>query len=86
MGGLHLNVKNGTSREVQYYNTNIQDYEGDQKKLFNTVDKLLNRGKPTALPEHDKLTNRKPQLNHLHALLSQMCIFMYQYVHVITST
>ena len=36
------------AEKSQYYNNNVQECEGDQKKLFNIVDKLLNRGKSDA--------------------------------------
>ena len=41
--------------QVKYYNNKVEECSGDQKKLFSIVDKLLNKGKSTALPEHDNL-------------------------------
>ena len=34
----------------RYYNSEVQECQGDQKKLFNIVDKLLRRGEPNAMP------------------------------------
>ncbi len=44
-----------TIEKKRYYNKQITDCDGDQKKLFNIVDNLLNRKKPTALPQHNDL-------------------------------
>ena len=44
-------------KKSNYYNNGKgQECERDQKRLFQVADKLLNRGKPTALPQHDNLT------------------------------
>ena len=49
-------VKNLIETEKsQYYNSKVEECEGDQKKLFNVVDKLLHKSKSTALPQHDNL-------------------------------
>ena len=50
------NVNNLINEEKKYYNYKINDCEGDQKKLFSIVDSLLNRKKPTSLPQHDNLS------------------------------
>jgi hypothetical protein len=52
------NVKDLIDNEkAKFYNGKISDCEGDQKKLFSIVDDLLNRGKPTSLPQHDSLSD-----------------------------
>ena len=40
-----------------YYNNKFKECDGDQKQLFKLVDKLLSRGKPTYLPQHDTMTD-----------------------------
>ena len=41
--------------KAQYYNSKVTECGGDQKKLFNVVNKLLNKGKSSSLPQHDNL-------------------------------
>ena len=69
-----------TSEKLNYYNKKLEEWEGHQQKLFQVVDKLLNQGKQTALPEqdnlkelvnnfsyffHDKIEKIRNSLNHL---------------------
>ena len=62
-------VKELTEAEKsQHYNSKVQEYQGDRKKLFNihVVDKLLNRGQPNTMPQHEssqQLLNILPRQN-----------------------
>ena len=41
------------TEKAAFYNEKIHECEGDQKKLFSIIDKLLNRGSSSKLPQHD---------------------------------
>jgi exonuclease III len=43
------------SEKSHYYNEKVEECEGDQKKLFSIVDKLLNKNQPSAMPQHDSV-------------------------------
>ena len=51
-----VNVQNLLDEAKQnYYNEKVSDCEGDQKKLFGIVNKLIGKGKSNILPDHNNL-------------------------------